>query len=827
MRYLLFLAFLLPLTLSAQRPAGSSGGGQRGGPPAIKGSIRGQVIDEESGVAVEYATIVLRSPDGEKQITGTVTEGDGSFRLSDIPAGKYQLALSFIGYQERVVDIETTPKRPDLDLEQVRLQTDAVLLEGVEVTARAALIENRIDKLVYNAEKDATNQGGDASDVLRKVPLLSVDLEGNVSLRGSNNLRILVNGRPSTIFASNVADALKSIPGDQIKSVEVITTPGARYDAEGSGGIINIITKKQEAEGFTSSVNTSLGTRQNSGGLNVNALFGRFGLNGGVNGRWSWPRDASLQFLRTDLENGTPIRQLGQSGENNSGYGSVNGSLGAFYDFNAYNSLNLSGRLNTFSRSRDGLIEGFLENFATDNRFEFDRLSDNRNSNTGFDGTLDYRKTFPDRKEQELIVAFQLSGQDSRQESFLDQSGDLPVYQRDLNNVNDGVNLEYTGQIDFIRPLSEKVKLETGIKAVLRRIDSDYRTEVKANDGAEFIADPRLTDLFFYDQDVLAAFLSFNVQLAEKWSLQAGARYEATLIGGEFRSENPGFENTYNNFLPSLILNRKLSQFSNLKGSFTQRIQRPSLSFINPFATLADPNSIEVGNPDLEPELVDQYELAYNTFIKGVVINGAVYYRKTSDLIEPFLRLDEDGVASTTTYFNIGESDTYGFDVFTTFTLFKKLRLRGGLNYGRYNGTGLVGGERLSRSADIVSGNAGGSYEFSDRITADFFLFGRGRRQTLQGSNPSFQIFGVGAKYQLNERTSFGLRIIEPFAENKPFRSDLAGPTFVQSNSFEIPFRSFGVSFSHQFGQIDFRAENRRSRVRNNDQKEGGDGGEF
>lgn len=815
MKFLVTLLVLCSTCLYAQYPGA-------GGPPKIKGNIKGKVVDAISGDPVEYATIVLLSPDGSKQITGTVSEEGGSFKISDIPAGKYQMKVSFIGYEEVAVPgVETTLKSPDLDLGQIKLGTDAVLLEGVEVTAEKALVENRIDKIVYNADQDATNQGGDAADVLRKVPLLSVDLEGNVSLRGSQNLRILINGRPSTIFASSVADALRSIPSDQIKSVEVITTPGAKYDGEGSGGIINIITKKKEAQGFTGTVSSSLGTRQNNGGLNLNALFGRFGLNSGVNSFWSWDRDTDNEFLRTDFNNGSPIRELSQNGVTRAGFLGINGNLGAFYDFNAYNSINLSGRYNQFSRTNRGLTSGYLNNFGAIPDINFDRFNDGGSSNSGFDGTLDYRKTFPDQKDREIVFAFQLSGQNSLTENEVDQSGEISQYQRDIINENDGLNLEYTGQIDYVHPVNDNFKVETGVKAVLRRIDSDYFTQVKAEDGAPFVTDPRLSDFFQYDQDVFAGYLSVNIGIGENWGLQAGARYENTRIGGEFASENPEFDNEYNNFLPSIILNRKLNRFSNVKGSYTRRIQRPSLSFINPFTTINDPNTLQLGNPDLDPELVDQYEVAYNTYVKGVVFNAAVYLRRTSDLIEPFLNLDDDGIASTTTFLNIGESDTYGVNVFTTFKLWKKVQLRFNVNYGRYNGTGVVGGERLKRSANLLSGNAGGSYKLNDKISFDFFAFGRARRQNLQGSTPSFSLLGVGGKYQISKRTSLGIRAIEPYQENKIFGSDLEGPDFRQTSVLSIPFRSIGISFSHKFGQIDFKAQNRRSRVKNDDQKQG------
>ncbi|MEL6142080.1 MAG: outer membrane beta-barrel family protein, partial [Bacteroidota bacterium] len=386
----------------------------------------------------------------------------------------------------------------------------------------------------------------------------------------------------------------------------------------------------------------------------------------------------------------------------------------------------------------------------------------------------------------------------------------------------DGLNLEYTFQIDYVHPFSDKVKLETGVKSVLRRIDSDYRTLVKANDGAEFEPVPLLTDLFFYDQDVFAGYVSFNLKLGDKWGLIAGTRYEHTDIRGEYQSELPNFKQNYDNWLPSIILNRKLSQFSNLKLSYNQRIQRPSLFFINPFTAINDPNNIQLGNPFLDPERVDQYEIAYNTFIKGIVINGAIFYRRTSDLIESFLTLADDGVTSETTYLNIGRSNNIGFNFFTSATIFKKLTLRGNFSLFRYDGTGSVDGNELERVAYQWNGFANGSLKLSETLRIDAFGFFRGNRQTLQGFNPAFGIFSLGLNKEFSKRTTMGIRIVEPFAENKPFESELIGTNFRQETFFDIPFRSFGISISHKFGQIDFRQQNRRSRVKNDDQK-GGD----
>ncbi|MEO0790473.1 MAG: TonB-dependent receptor [Bacteroidota bacterium] len=824
------LVFLICLasSLHAQRPGGGYPG-RGGGGPTIKGTIRGEVVDASTGEAVEFATVVLMNAQDSSQVDGTLTETNGKFRMTDVATGNYLVKVSFIGYEELMLaDVETSARKPDFDLERIELGASALALETVEVTSEAAVVENRIDKIVYNAAQDATNQGGNAADVLRKAPLLSVDLEGNVSLRGSENIQVLINGRPSTIFAGSIADALQSIPGDQIKSVEVITTPGARYDGEGSGGIINIITKKGEAQGFTSTVATSIGTRQNSANLSLNAVKGRFGMNAGVNSFWSWARVGESAFFRRDFnDEGATLSTLDQGGENRNRIFGLNGNAGAFYDFNAFNSLNLSARVNTFDRFNEGNILGQLVDFEDDDTADFNRLNDEVNERTGFDLTLDYRKTFPEQEGRELIFALQLSGTDTDSENESLQDGDLPIYQNDIFNFNDGLNLEYTGQIDYVQPFGDGNKFETGVKAVLRRIDSDYRTSTRETDDSPLIDVPQLTDLFFYDQDVYAAFLSFNLKLGQKWSTQIGARYEHTEIGGDYRSETPSFTQDYDNLLPSIILNYQISRFSGLKLSYTQRIQRPSLRFINPYANVADPNNISIGNPFLDPERVDQIELAYNTFIKGIVLNGAIYYRRTSDLIESFLTVDTETNVGQTTFLNIGEQENIGGNIFLSFRLWERLQLRGSFNIFNYSATGIRNGQRLSREAIIWNGNIGGSFDLGNEWAIETFGFFRSPRQTLQGFRAAFSLFSLGLQKNISDRTRIGLRAIEPFLENKRFDNELDGANFSQNGFFSIPFRSIGISISHRFGQIDFRERQRRSRIRNNDQKDDGGSNQF
>ena len=332
---ILILFLSVSITFSQQGNWGKPKG------PSITGKITGQLMDSVSQQPVEFASVVLMDVKTGKETDGVISDEQGGFKFSEAKIGTYNVHISFLGYNDKVLkNIELTKKRPDVGLGGVKLEPSSISLETITVTGEAALIENRIDRIVFNNGKDPTGNIGDASDVLRKVPLLSVDLDGNVSLRGSSNIRILINGKPSGMFSSNVADALKMFPADQIKSVEVITVPTAKYDGEGSAGIINIITKKSQVNGFGGSVNSSIGTRSNTASLNLNLARGRFGLNGGGFAVWSPPRDAIWDFDRKDgLTSGNP-RTLEQDGVNNSERIGFRGKFGAYYDINAYNSIN-------------------------------------------------------------------------------------------------------------------------------------------------------------------------------------------------------------------------------------------------------------------------------------------------------------------------------------------------------------------------------------------------------------------------------------------------------------------------------------------------------
>lgn len=814
----LAIIFVFVFSASAQFPMGGGGGKA----PTLKGKIEGKIIDSITSEALSFATVQLKKKNSAIVQDGVIADELGSFKFENVVTGVYDIHISFLGYKAKVVKaVETTLKNPDLTIGNISLASDSQILEGVEIKADRPLIENKADKLVFNAENDASIAGGDATDVLRKVPLLNVDLNGNVSLRGSQNVRILINGKPSGMFANNVADALKMFPADQIKQVEVITSPSAKYDGEGSAGIINIITKKQNIEGIAGSVNTSIGNRQNSLFTNLNAGKGRFGssLSGAV--FWSTPADGTVDFYRENLIG--PTNVITQNGTQRNSRLGGNGSVSAFYDFNGYNSINSSFTLRGFGFDNKGTTNGsIVDSSLLMLSDKFVRTNDGINNNYGFDWNTDYTKKFEGQEGRELSFGVQYSKQNSDLETELTEVHENPflsILNRDTSIINNGDNHETTLQVDYTHPFTKATKLEIGTKGIIRNIISDYTSQQLTTAG--YIP---LNERFNYGQDVYSGYASLSTILAKKYSVIAGLRYEHTAIDGQYsEGTSSAFDNSYDNYLPNFAISRTFKGFRTLKLAYTQRIQRPSLQFINPFNNNTDFTNRQIGNPALSPEIVNQVEASYNLTWKGFTTFSSVYYKRTNDIIESIVRPDSiNGVQSQTSvtrFENIGKNNSIGFNTFISKSI-KLVTLRVGGNIFTYNATGLVNGETISRNTYEYNMFVNGEVSITGSFKADFFGFFKSPTRTIQGDNPAFTIYGMGVRKEF-KKTSLGITLIEPFHADKFFRSDIKTDDFIQKSSFSIPFRSIGVNFRYKFGNVDFKE--RKSKVKNTDQKDGGD----
>lgn len=869
----------------AQAPGGWGGGGNGG----ITGSISGQVVDAETGQPVEFSTLVLKRPaapqppggaeagvndstrqammvermterlgrppteaelteakqrmsgrggqaapggqPGEAtQIDGVISDEEGRFTFREVATGTYFIEASFIGYETvKLMDVTLSGKRPDLVLDPIKLGVSAAMLEQVVVTGEASLVENRVDKIVYNASQDVVNQGGDGADVLRRVPLLTVDIDGNVSLRGSTQIQILINGRPSTMFAGSVGEALQAMPADQIEKVEVITSPGARYQGEGTAGIINIITKRGGLRGLTGNADASVGTRSNNASLNLAYTKGRFGINGGLGSRFSWPRESRSSFFRVDTLMTGSLRTLDQRSSGTGNWNGLNGNIGAFYDLNAYNSFNVSLRANGRLRNSESYNYSELSSPSEDILQRYESTRNSYNPGINYDLTTDYKRKF-DGEDHELNVAVQVGASTRNSDYELVQNSIVGNFgDRDELGNNSGVNLEYTFQADYQAPLTKKVFLETGAQAIIRDIKSDYEYLNRDNPENDYTLNTIRSNVFDYGQDVYAGYLSFRGTFSEKLSGIAGMRYEATAIDGALARADtiPAFSNAYGNWLPSASLQYKLSQASNVRLGYSRRIRRPGLGDINPFINQVDPRNIDYGNPELSPEISDQLELSGNTRLGPGFINASVFYRQTSDLISQYLEVRSDGVTRNFPI-NLGNTDAYGANMFANFTIAKIFKLRGGINaeYLTLVGAGRSAG--LERNVWQYNLNGSFTIELPKKFVVEGFGFYRAPEQSIQGQRASFSIWSIGAQKKfMEDRWRIGIRIVEPLSKYKHFDNALSGDGFTQVSSSQILFRSFGISGSYRFGQLkENRSRDRRSRINNNDQRSEG-GGEF
>ena len=842
MKQIIFF-FLFPFILFSQETKISNSKTDK---ENIVGKISGKVKSINDKSNLEFASVSLFKSNNKDLVEGTITDSKGRFIFKSIVTGNYILKISFIGFESKEIILSTNKFEPNFQNNNIYLITDSKLLEEINIKDEKAIYETRIDKIVYNAENDLNDAENDATDVLRKAPLLSVDLEGNVSLRGSKNIKFLVNGKASSFFSSDVSTALQMIPADQIKKVEVITSPGAKYEGEGDAGIVNIITKKTIIDGYNATLNTMIGSKVTRNGFSLNLGKGKFGLSSRANFYGSWPgRIGKNTYTRYDWENiidndTINLNQLFQNGKTENYYQGYRGSLNAYYDFNDYNSINSSlsfgGRT---SPSKKENSVNYINSTVDSLSYLSDYLSDKTDRSLNIEWTTDYTKKFKDNDERELSFAIQLGGDINDGNTIIDEN--INSILRSTYNQNDEKVIEETFQVDYSHPLgksksidknsndsrknnfsnkakgkkwrgkkSNSNKIEFGVKIINRDREMVYSNQLNNI--------YKSSEKFDYNQHVISSYVSTEISMKKGFGLKTGVRYENTQSSGNWKnnSESP-FKNNYGNLLPSFVISKSFSPMRSIKFSYNQRIRRPSVRNINTNENFDDSRNFTVGNPQLKPTRSEQYEFTLNSF--GKILQGStqLYYKHSNDVIESFLDTIQNG-SSISTYKNIGETRQLGISFFGSMRL-NKLTLRGSFDLYNYSGKDIsLGYEEWTESVVLYSYYFGGSYNLGKNWKAETFGFFRSPTQTIQGTSTSFSMisFGINKAFK-NKRGSIGIRIIEPFNKNKIFETDLSGEFFSQSSITTTPFRSFGISFKYTFGKLNFKDSKKKTNINNDD----------
>jgi outer membrane receptor protein involved in Fe transport len=805
-------------------------------PPQTKQPARiiGTAKDLKTGEAVAYATAALYKSGSDTNIAGGVADDEGKFFIAGFEVGTYDLKISFLGFETKVIKgIEVTSPTGDVNLGEITLSDEGVALEEVTVQGQRELIEERVDRTIYKAENDKTTAGGDATDVLRRVPMLSVDFDGNVSMRGSSNIQVLIDNRPSAITASSIADALRQIPADEIKAVEVITSPSARFDAEGTSGVINIVTKKNNFQGMTLNVNSGFGLRGSNLSLNGAARKGKLGFSLGGFGRAGYNINGRFENEQILSNPDNSISKILQSAdtERRDLFGRYN--FGVDYEIDKFNFLTGSvnfGVRNSNSNQNDFLTQNFLNDQLIRTALRGTDVVDESNT---IDVSVNYTKTFEKKgKEFSLLTLY---SRNNRENSFVNSlyEDDLQTIDSRLRNDNPSRNEEFTAQVDFVNPIGDEGKsiLEYGAKNILRKAYSDFAYFQADGADGEYVENPNpsLSNEFSYDQNVTAGYASYTFNLLKNYTLKTGLRYEYTSINADFKTETTVDIPSYGTLVPSINASRKLKNGNLIKAAYNRRISRPSLRFLNPNIEASNPLQISQGNPTLDPELTDNYEVGYSTFIKGTVINFTSFYRNTTGSIQSVRTIQDDGVIFTT-FENIGREQAIGGSVFFNINASNKLSFNGGFDtYYAILDNGLTDPLLAAQNEGfVVSGRMFGNYTLPKNWQLQLFTFARGRRVELQGSSGGFAAYGLSLNKQFAEkRGSIGFGAENFLAKEFIIRNEIITPTIMQNSTSAIRNLNFKVNFSYRIGKLsmDQGRPRKRKSVNNDDLKEGAPAG--
>ena len=819
-----WILFVLGLCLAnAQRP---------GGPPQ-KITVSGQVVDQETNQPLEYATITLKNNRRPDFLQGGITDAEGKFSIETFP-GKYTIDVEYISFDTYTQ--EDVLLRSNMDLGTIELQIAVNSLDEVELVGEQTQVEIRLDKRIYNVGKDITVRGGSVADVLGNVPSVSVDVEGNVALRGNDNVRILINGKPSGLVGLSGPQGLRQLPAESIEKVEVITSPSARYDAEGTGGILNIILKKQEL-------------------LGVN---GNFAVNGGIPETY---RGTATLNWRTKKVNLFTTNTLGKNssignslsdneyfnGDNPSTFlyerskttrsrNALFSSLGMEYFIDDSSSLTISG----FYRDNDGRNEGDNNidevdaNGATITANQ--RLQDENEVDRSYQFTGLYEKKFND-KGHELSATYQY------EESSEDEIADILSQQLSpefrLNDSEKVSTLEdqkrILAQVDYVYPIDENTQIELGYRGTFNTLETDY--EVAFIQNGNTIIDENLSNVLVYKEFVNAAYAQYGKK-RDKLSILLGLRMENSNIVIDQKTTNDYTNKRYTNWFPTVNLSWEITERENVTLGYARRIRRPRSFFLNPFPSRNSITNIFQGNPDLDPTYTGSFDLGYLKRMDKITINSSVYYQQSTN---NFTFINEDTGQTAVLSgnpndpnseivrvpvlrrgpINLSTNKRIGGEINFTYTPSRKIRLNTNFNIfnsetiGTYKGM-VLDAQNLSWSARFIS-----NINFGKGLSWQNQVFFRGPRVTAQSKSKPFGSLSTAInKDILKDKGTLSFRISDVFNSRK-FRNETFTETFTSTSEFQWRQPSYIATFTYRLNQ----KKNQRGRRGNSER--GGGGEEF
>jgi iron complex outermembrane recepter protein len=787
------------------------------------GTVTGKLTYDKEGeiLPVEFASIALFRSADSTAAGGAISDETGAFRLTGVPEGRYYLLIQSLGfkdYQKR--NVRVSAEKTQVDLGTITLNEAARQLNTVTVTGQKELIEYSLDRKIINVDKLPTTLGGSALDIMQNVPSVTVDIDGNLSLRGSENVIILVDGKPSGLTGLDRQAVLDRIPASNIETIEVITNPSSKFDADGAAGIINIVLKKQKTPGFNGTAELNVGTRDKyNASINLNNRLDKVNLFMSYNfrdrRRFTYRNNNRINLNNEDLYF-LEQRQDGISRD-------VNHNLQVGFDWQAADQFQVSGSVlyrPEYDRDRDWGTYRYFNNNQILTQL-INRNTDEEETGSGFDYVLGLRKTF-DKKNRLLTFDATLSTSTSDQLSLFSQTTrdvlGMPM-QADLFQRNTRLNDNRVAvmQLDFVEPLKNNAKFESGLKYTNRLLDGDFQFENRLGDSQLWIPDPTLSNRFIYDEHTSAAYANYGQEL-KKWSYQVGLRLENTNLITEQRTTDEVNTQNYTYLFPSAFLNYQLSKAQKMQANYTRRINRPWVRALNPFTDISDPLNIRFGNPNLRPELINSFELSHLWYGKTTSLTSTAFYRATTDNVTRYRRLRDDGVTEQT-YLNLARSYSYGMEFVVNQDITSWWKANGNFSYfiatikGDPGVPDVLTQTNRSWTARINS-NMTIAKGFDSQVSVNY----RSPFIIPQGEIQSFFNVDVGVKKDvLKGRGAITLRVSDIFNTLR-FRINTFGEGFTSYTEAKRESRIAFIGFTYRFGkQI-------QQRQRERDERDG-DGG--
>jgi len=751
--------------------------------------ITGKVIEERTKQPLAYATIAAIKSDNNETVNGVITNEEGFFEL-DVESKKIYLKISFIGFESKTIkDLVVSNRR--VDLGTITLKEDAQQLNEVLVEAEVSSSQFKLDKRVFNIGKDLSSTGASALEVLNNVPSVNVDIEGAISLRGNTGVQVLINGKPSILTEDG--GALGSITADMIDRIEVITNPSAKYDAEGTSGIINIVIKKDERKGLNGAVSLNTGIPDNNSfGLSLNRrsekfnLFTQLGL-----GRRVLPRDS--ENINEDLGTGTSILSKGEDFRIEKFY---NITLGTDYYINKNNVLTLSGN---FAYEIEDQPSGINFKEVDGNNAlisEWRRDETTEATNPKYQYELVYKRDFEDHEDHDLLLSA-TGNSFAKDLTSLFQDATISGDNKDAvqNTRTDFSDNTYTFKVDYTKPFSEVWTMEAGAQYVINDIGNDFEVQNLVDD--EFVSDEGLTNNFEFDQKVLGIYLIGGYE-KENWGIQGGLRLEQTDLKTNLVTTNQVNNQNYTNLFPSIHTSYKVSNMLSLQTGYSARINRPGMWELNPFFNIRNNFNIREGNPALMPEFTDSYELTSIFDIGKTDLNFGIYHRYTTDVIER-VSFFEDNV-NTSRPENIGTNSTLGIEFNTKYSPLKWLTLNLDFNYNQFNRKGTFESTVFDFNGNQWSSKVMAKFKLPADIDLEAVGNHRSKVKTVQGTRSANTFLDIGVRKKiLKDKGVINLSIRDLF-ESRIFENFISQGDS-EAYSYSLRGRFVTIGFSYGFGK--------------------------